>query len=67
MLKLEENDVATLLTAAAAGRRLRPPVSAARMRQLADEGRVQPLRTENGLRLFRPEDIDRLSAERGRS
>jgi hypothetical protein len=58
-----EHETLRLLEPTDAGRVL--GVSASRVRALADEGRLKvAAKTERGLRLFTPDDVERLKAER---
>jgi excisionase family DNA binding protein len=49
-----------------AGREFDPPVSAARVRQLIDAGRLRGLRTAGGFRLITRDEVERFLAERRR-
>lgn len=43
---------------------LRLKISAVYVRQLADEGKLQSVRTASGYRLFKIEDVEKMAAER---
>jgi hypothetical protein len=55
------------ITTSEAGRRFDPPLSADRVRQMADNGMLPMVRTRSGIRLFRQLDVDRIAAERRRA
>lgn len=48
------------------GARLEPPLSAARIRKLCDDGKLQAFRTPNGNRIIPSSELERFATERSK-
>jgi hypothetical protein len=53
-----------LYTASGFGRRMKPPVTGARVRQLLKEGSLQGIRSEDGVSFIPHEELVRINHER---
>jgi hypothetical protein len=62
----QESHTAAFLGPQEFGSRLQPPLSAARIRKLCDDGKVQAFRTPNGNRIIPAAELERFAAKRGK-